>query len=379
MKIARIGSVPFSLLPYSFHFEELQSLGAQITIITSPDENFHLLKSLKITDVVGINIEREINIFKDILTLINLYLYFRKNQFDIIHSSTPKAGLLVAIAAKLAKCRIVIHTFTGQRWDTLTGIKKYILIYCDKLICTLNTKLFADSPSQVEFLIKHNLVHPKKISCLGKGSYAGILINKFKPLNEDEKYHRKLQLGFSNDSIIISFIGRIVKDKGIIELINAFKKLIDLYPNLHLLIVGPIEQGLDPIPGETLKFIKESKNIYLTGYVTNPDFYLGVSDIFCLPSHREGFGTVIIEAASMKIPSIGTNIKGIKDAIENNNTGLLFELNNVEDLAKKLEILIVNVEFRTKLGLHAYHRTVEHFDSKIISRNLFNEYLKLTR
>lgn len=379
MKVARIATVPFSLYSYRFHFEGLEKKNIKITLISSNNHHYHLLNDIKVSQIKPINIEREIHILKDIISVIKLYFDFKFNDYDIIHSSTPKAGLLVAIAGKLAGKKIVLHTFTGQRWDTLTGLKRKILIWCDKLICFLNKAVYADSPSQVEYLIQNKIVTSEKIKCLGQGSYAGILIEKFKPISLQDKIERRNFLKIPNDAFVISFVGRVVKDKGVVELSFAFKNLLDKYKNIYLMIIGPEEKNSDPIPCDVENFLYNCNNVSMIGYVTNPEYFIGASDLICLPSHREGFGSVILEAAAMGIPSVATNIKGVKDAIIPNETGRLFDCANIEQLTSNLEFFILHQEKVKEYGDKAKTRATKYYSSDKLIELVSDEYRSLLK
>lgn len=374
LKVARIATVPLFFMVYKHHFERLAN-EVDITLICSPDNDFNKLDTFHVKNTIAINIPRDINPLEDLKALWKLYKVFRKERFDIVHSTTPKAGLLTAVAAFFAMVPTRLHTFTGQRWVTLKGIKRKILIFCDKIIALLNTYCYADSPSQVDFLISSSIISRNKIKCIHKGSFAGIDLNKFslekyQPLREEILQ----ELNLSNKDFIITFVGRLVKDKGIFELVEAFKLLNKTYPDTKLLLVGPSEEKLDPLPPATNEEIKQNPNILSLGMKPDPEKYMSISSIFCLPSYREGFGSVILEAAAMKVPSLATDIVGLRDAIIENQTGILTEARQIDGLYKELEAIYKSPDKLSQLGENAYKRVIEDFEYKVIAQKVLQEY-----
>ncbi|WED41883.1 glycosyltransferase family 4 protein [Legionella cardiaca] len=378
-RIARVSTVP--LFVYTLlrtQVEAIVNAGADVMIITSPDDLNHSMQPIHNCQYKHINIAREISILADIKSLIKLTSFFRKEKFDIVHSNTPKAGLLCAIAAKLAGAPIRLHTFTGQTWVTSKGIKRAILKFCDKIIGLLNTHCYADSPSQRDFLIKNKIINAVKISVLGKGSLAGVNLSRFRRENfsEIDKKTIRNTVKISDDQVVILFVGRLTKDKGIFELIEAFGKLVESKANAVLLVVGPFEQGIE----QKIKIHAQKhgdERIIFAGFCPQPEKFMAIADILCLPSYREGFGTVVIEAAAMEVPAIGTKIYGLTDAIVDGETGLLVEPGNIEQLSNALKTLTSNPELRQKMAKNAKIRAIKEFDSKTLGNLMIDDYKNL--
>lgn len=327
-----------------------------------------------------IEISRQISPVNDMVTLVHLIRIFRKYRFDIVHSTTPKAGLLSAIAAFLVRVPIRLHTWTGQPWVTQTGIKKVLTMLSDRLIGFLNTKCYADSPSQKEFLIQKKIIPARKIKVIHKGSISGIDLERFNPDRITNEYKQSIRknIGLPQESKIITFIGRVNRDKGIIELIQAFKKTAAMGYHIDLLIIGPMDQDSEGQDFEKmLEYIKGCDRIHYLGYKKNPEKYLSISDIYCLPSYREGFGSTVIEAAAMGVPAIGTKINGLVDAIEDGQTGLLVPLKSVDDLAKGFIQLLDHPEMMSRMGNQAKQRCRENFDKNKINKMVWKDYLRL--
>lgn len=383
IKIARISSVSMSFIHIQGFIEKISTDSSiQLDLISAKDHYWGQLEA-KYPGVhkIPVSMHREISPLQDLKSLFELYRVFKKNKYMIIHSHTPKAGLLCAIAGFFARVPVRIHTFTGQRWVTISGPTRFFLEMLDRLVAKLNTHNFTDSPSQMDFLISEKIVQPSKISVIHKGSFGGIDLKRFNPERNDvllaaEQIRKELNL--TQDTFKILYLGRVTRDKGIIELIEAFKLLqSEFREKVQLLLVGPREQQLDPLPEKTLHEIENNKGIISVGFTNTPENYFYVCDVFTLPSYREGFGTVILEAAAMEKPSIGTNIYGVSDAIANGETGFLCKLHDVNDLYLKIKLLIQNKELREKLGKNGRIRVVKDFDQDILTNATITEYKKL--
>jgi len=360
--------------------EYLRDKGMKVVLISSYGPEIHQINLDNDLIYEEIEISRQIHPVKDLLTLIKIIRAFREQRFDIVHSTTPKAGLLSSVAAFITGVPVRIHTWTGQPWVTLTGLKKLVTMSADMLIGLLSTKCYADSPSQREFLIQKRIIHHRKIKVISKGSISGIDLERFHPgrFTGAQKTTIKVDLGLSKSSEIVTFIGRINKDKGIFELISAFIKIINQGYDTDLLIIGPLDQNSEGQGFVNMKeYIKDYPRIHYLGYHKNPEKYLSITDIFCLPSYREGFGTTVIEAASMGIPAIGTKINGLVDAIIDGETGLLVPLKSVSGLVAGLKRLLDNPQEREEMGYQARLRCIQNFDKNIINELMRKEYLNL--
>ncbi|MGZ3790553.1 MAG: glycosyltransferase [Bacteriovorax sp.] len=322
-----------------------------------------------------IEIAREINIIQDFKALAQLmFLYLREN-FDIVHSHTPKAGVVSALAAFMARIPIRLHTFTGQVWITLTGAKRFLLIALDRLIGLLNTHNYADSLGQKNILLEYKIGKEKGLSVLHKGSFGGINTERFNPdrLKEQIKALRMELFPQFNGKVLI-YLGRLNKEKGLQELSVAFFALKKKY-SLKLLLVGPQESDENQDFIKLVENLKADSDVISINFTSTPEHYLGIADIFCFPSYREGFGTVALEAASMGIPVVASNIYGLSDAVEDGKTGLLFESKNAGDLMLKLESLITDPELSEKLGAQGRERVKKDFAEQILTQKMVEEYL----
>lgn len=346
-----------------------------LTLIAGPDHYWDTLKSEVPAKCVEIDIPRNISLANDIKALWKMFLLFRKEQFDIVHSITPKGGLVTSLAGFFAGVPVRIHSFTGQRWDTITGPKKKLLIFIDKIVCALNNQIYADSPSQRQFLIDMGIVDPHKIKVINKGSLGGIDLEKF----QADKFEKAKIPFVKEESLKLLYVGRINRDKGINELVEAINIINKDGIKVELVLVGDYEHELSPLDSKTLEKINECEFIHDMGFAKYPQEYFKACDLFCLPSYREGFGTVVIEAAAFKKATIGTNIKGLKDAIVDGKTGVLVNPGDVNSIVEAVEIFLANSVKMNEMGENAYSRVVEDFDWKVIADEQYSDYIKLIK
>jgi glycosyltransferase involved in cell wall biosynthesis len=380
LKIARISTIPFFVATQlKQQILDINNAGAEVTIISTYGfELKHLVKEKHINHI-NIYIPREIKLLSDLSALIKLYNAFRKHSFDIVHSTTPKAGLLTAIAGLMANIPIRLHTFTGQVWCNSKGIKRWILKWCDWIIIQANTRCYADGFSQVTFLKEQRVIESEDdVKVLGAGSLAGIDLTRFdRALWQPRKKELLSRFGVDNANKKIVFVGRLAYEKGIVELIQAFSILLERSQKYDLLLIGSFEANAGNIPQDILDTINNSKRIFHFKYTSCPEKFLIISDILCLPSYREGFGTTVIEAAAMGIPTIGTNVVGLVDSIVNYKTGLLVPIYDSISLANAIEDTLINTEKRHVMGEQAYQRVKKEYDSTIVSKHVMDEYIKL--
>ena len=380
VKICRIATIPFFLVTQlKEQGEYFLEKGMKVNMVSSDGPEVMKLSDCKIVHEV-IDIRRNIDLINDFIALIKLFFYFKKNRFDLVHSTTPKAGLLTALAGYAANIPVVLHSFTGQQWINEKGIIFHISRFSDRMIGFLNTRCYADSESQRSFLLSEGLIRENKIMVIGKGSLAGVNMSKFNSVRYPNEKKRKIRraLSISDETIIIIFIGRITKDKGVLDLLHVYSRLqANQEQKLALLIVGPNENSRDKEIDNEITSYLEKTGIYHVGYTEAPEDYLAVSDIHCLPSYREGFGTAVIEAAAMGVPTVGTKINGLVDSVENGVTGVLVPLNNSDALYYALVDLIKNPEKRKRMAKSARIRVKSYFDSHYVNKLVVDEYKNL--
>uniref|UniRef100_UPI004048A26A glycosyltransferase n=1 Tax=Algoriphagus sp. TaxID=1872435 RepID=UPI004048A26A len=332
------------------------------------------LRLFNLKEVQPVKIFRKITLFYDLIALVNLFSLFKKYNFDAVHSFTPKAGLLSMLASYFAKIPVRIHIFTGQVWATEVGLRKFFLKFFDGLIVFFATHILVDSTGQLNFLVQENIIKYGKATVLGKGSISGVDTNLFKSSIEN-KIKFKAELGLTESDIIILFLGRINRDKGILDLVKSFKILNKEFKNTHLLVVGFDEENLIV----TLKDEMEYDNFVYVGPVLDPIQYYQVADIFCLPSYREGFGTSIIEASSCQLPIVCSDIYGLSDSIINGRTGEKHLVGDYLSLYEALRKFVENKELRDQIGLNGRIFVDSNFNMQLVSNSWEAFYAKILR
>ena len=378
-KIARISTVPFFVFSQlNNQIQDLANANGDIYIVCSPGKELKYLGSHRNIRTYAIKISRKISPIQDISAVFRIYNFLKSEQIQICHSTTPKAGILSMLAAYLAGTPVRLHTFTGQPWATGNGFKNTIVKLCDKLLSQLATKTYADSASQREFLIENNIVPNDKIDVIGTGSLAGVELKRFEQaLNKFTSVEVRRDLGISNSAFVLIFVGRITPEKGINELVKAFERMRQKYSDVELIIVGPIDQESGSGQSYNDKSKLQASGIHFTGFTSEPEKFLRASNLLCLPSYREGFGTVVLEAAALGIPSVASDIYGLRDAVVDNQTGLLVEKRCHEELYQAIEKLYLDRDLLKIYGKNAKKRCHSLFDSYDVSKQLIDEYLKL--
>ena len=354
--ICFVATVEFAVNSFLFyHLIELSKF-YNITVITSHKNKNFLSSYKKNIKVINVNFVRRINIFYDPICFLQLVMIFWKNRFDAVSTITPKAGLLGMLASYITFIPMRVHCYTGQIWVTELGIRRILFRSVDKFINILSTHNIVDSKSQYNFLVDEFIIREDKSFVLGAGSICGVNVTKFKPSVKIRLSLRK-KLKIPKSAFIFLFLGRLNKDKGVYDLIKAFKQAnLD---SCFLLFVGPDEEG---IPSK----FQHCNNIIFQGFSSSPQDFLASADILCLPSYREGFGNVVIEAAAAGIPSMVSNICGLSDTVVKNKTGLLHNVRDIDEISKLLKLTSKNKKLVKELGRAAMIRAVEEFNSDLM-------------
>lgn len=330
-KLIRITTVPMSLmylLPGQMDFMKKQ--GYDVLMISADGKERRKVMETENCPHTIVPMTRKITPLQDLKCLFQLIKIFRKEKPDIVHTHTPKAGLLGMIAAKICRVKIRIHTVAGLPMMVEKGNKYKVLKFVEKLTYSAANHVWPNSNSLKEFITSKKLTRPEKLSIIAKGSTNGINTDKF---NENNILPQKLQeiktaINYNAAHTYLLCMGRLVKDKGIVELINVFKNISGLNPNLKLLLVGDFEASLDPLPEATIQEIKTNASVIHISWTTDVEYYMHLADNFVFPSHREGFPNVLLQAGAMKLPIICSRIPGNIDIVENNETALIFDAGN---------------------------------------------------
>lgn len=321
-------------------------------------------------EVVHVSIERRVYLWRDLIALIVLTRLMASRKFDAVHSITPKGGLHGMLAAWLCRVPVRTHVFTGQVWATDVGFSRRILKTFDKLIVYFATDIWADSSSQARFLVDEGVCSSGRIVVPGDGSLSGVDIQRFS-FNPNTREKVRRELGLNPDDLVFLFLGRFQKDKGVLILVEAFRCLATKYEHIHQLWVGPDE---DNLTGELVRAFPGRSHVL--GLTSVPEDYINASDVLIMPSFREGFGTVVIEAAAMRRPAIASDIYGLTDAVVDEVTGLLIPPKDVQSLYLAMERMLNQPE-RERMGNNAQIRAKQRFSDDRLTSYWLSYYKKM--
>ncbi len=329
-------TVPISLYFFRGQIQELKRK-FEIILVSSPGV---LLKDIcKAEKVKGfpISIKREISLYNDIKSLFSMIKLFRKIKPDVVHGNTPKGGLISMFAAWFNRVPTRIYYIHGLRYQETKGIKRKLLVNMERLSCILSTHVYSVSFGVMKML-EEDRITKKEIHIIGNGSVNGIDTSFFSIENNNVSDLRS-SLGLTTENFVFGFVGRLVKDKGINELVKAFLQINKFKPKSRLLLVGDFEDG-DPIDIDTKNIISNNKSIIEVGFQKDVRSYYKAMDVFVFPSYREGFGISLMEAAAMSVPSISTDIIGCNEIISDGHNGILIKPKSVEKLFEAMKMLI---------------------------------------
>ena len=371
-KVLQVVNISF-VLPYYFgdQYDYFQKKGIEFHVACSPSEHLNRYAELKKFKAFPVDILRKISPLRDLITLILLIRYIKKNKIDFVIGYTPKGALLGLLAAYLSGIENRVYYRLGIMYETSKGLKRWVLKNIEIFTGMLATKVVCISPSLLQLSNQIKLSHPSKNIILGKGSCNGIDIVKYDRKNDQElseKLFKKLDL---KDNYVLGYVGRLVNDKGIIELINAWKIVKKSNQNAKLLLVGPFEDN-DKLPSETIEIINSEPSIIHIGLVENTKVYYQLMDSFILPSYREGFPTVVLEASAMELPIITTMSTGCRDAIIPNQTGI-FTTINAEDIASKINYYMEHRDIGKTHGSNGRAFVIENFTQEVIWQEIEHE------
>jgi len=376
-KLIRITTVPVSLkvllkgqLKYMSDFFEVKA-------ISSPGKELYEVSENENIEVIPLNLTRKISPLQDFISLVKLYFIFKKEKPVIVHTHTPKAGLLGMIAAYFAGVKIRMHTVAGLPLTVATGFKKKLLVFTEKITYKFATNVYPNSEKLKEYILKNNFCENNKLKVIGNGSTNGIDTEYFKPKKEifDKAAKIKKQFNIPDNVFVFLFVGRIVKDKGINELVRAFKELN--LENSRLLLTGNFENDLNPLDKDISEEIKNNKNIIATGYAKDVRPFFALADVFVFPSYREGFPNVVMQAGAMEIPAVVSDINGCNEIITNNENGLIVKPKNTDELITAMKRMYRDKELLKYLKSNCRNNIVADYSQKYVWKQLLNEYNSL--
>lgn len=380
-KLLRISTVPTSLNTFCKGLlKELSQEEYEVVAVSSPGEALNELAEREGVRTIEVPMERHISPFKDFKSLWRMWRVMRREKPDMVHSMTPKAGLVSMIAAKLAGVPIRIHTFTGLVFPTSTGLKRRILMFTDWLTCACATHVIPEGEG-VKADLLNNKITKKDIKVLGHGNVMGIDLEHFKPLSPTDSTENTENIKVSAQSaksagaaFTFVFVGRLVGDKGINELVTAFSRLNKEHPATRLVLVGPEEEKLDPIKPETAAEIKRNPAIEAVGRQNDVRPFYSAANALVFPSYREGFPNVVIEAGAMGLPSIVTDINGSREIIIEGENGTIIPSKDVEALYHAMKRFVENPDEVKRMAANARPLIASRYEQTYVRQCLKNFY-----
>lgn len=337
--IVFLASHPMSVVAFVLpHIRVLRAL-APIQVVANTRDSSLLRERGVDVSISTVPVVRHIAPWADCKALWTLYWLFKRGNPLAVHTITPKAGLLGMAAAWLARVPVRVHSFTGQVWVTRSGPMRWLLKSADKSIAAMATNVLVDSPSQRDFLVGQGVVSAQHSATLGAGSICGVNTRRFCP-SETARQAVRHELATPSDALVCLYLGRLNRDKGVLDLARAFAQIASAYPNAELWVVGPDESNCFLQMQSLLRdAVRQVKRV---GFTHEPERFMQAADLFCLPSYREGFGASVIEAAACGVPALVSRIYGLTDAVIEGQTGWMHEPGNVQELAQQLEVLLAN-------------------------------------
>lgn len=377
-KLIRITTVPSSLKILLRGQLRFMSEHYEVTAISS--DKPYLEQVGKIENVATFHLEmtRKITPFQDLKSVLQLFFYLKKTKPFIIHTHTPKAGIVGMLAAKLAGVPHRLHTVAGLPLLEATGTKRKILDRVEKMTYSFATNVYPNSFGLLQIIKDNHYCAPKKLKVLANGSSNGIDTEHFSPQHFSELDNSTLResLAIATNDFVFVFVGRLVRDKGVNEMTAAFSKLQKEIENLKLLLVGDFENDLDPVSESTLIELTNNPAIISTGFKDDVRPYFAISDALVFPSYREGFPNVVLQAGAMGLPCAVSDINGCNEIIEQKNNGLIIPVKNEIAVYEAMKLLIQDAELRLKMKGNARPMIVSRFEQKVVWAAILEEYRK---
>ncbi|MBS1920210.1 MAG: glycosyltransferase family 4 protein [Bacteroidetes bacterium] len=379
-KLIRVTTVPIALkYLLAGQMRYMKENGYDVIMVSADGEGREDLEKQEGCEHHIIPMTRTISPFADLRSLWKMYKFLKKEKPDIVHSHTPKAGLIAMVASKWAGVKIRIHTVAGLRFMTSKGLTRKLLMRMEKITAHHATHIWPNSFSLLNYIKDTRLLPVKKMEVIGFGSSNGINLSRFSPENLEPVRVQtiKKDLNYDPQHIYMLCVGRIVKDKGIKELVHTFARLYKSNNRLRLILVGSYEDHLDPIGEETKEILTTHPGIIMTGWRNDVEYFMHISFALIHPSYREGFPNVLLQAGAMYCPVICSRIEGNVDIVDDKETGLLFEAQNEESLYQVLRNALTIPDDLNKYAIGLRRKIEEKFDQKILHGKIKDKYSEI--
>ena len=375
-KLIRITTIPLSLEKLLEDQGRYFKTHYNITLVAANVQKLEAVAEHQGVDHFPLEMTRKITPLQDLRCLIRLYHFLRKEKPLIVHTHTPKAGIVGMLAARLAGVPIRLHTIAGLPLMETSGLKRLLLMTVERLTYRCATKVYPNAQGLFNFVVEKRLAPKEKLKLIGKGSSNGIDTEYFskKQITESQIKTLRKSLDLNTNDFIYCFVGRLVGDKGINELVSAFHAVHEKLPSSKLLLVGPFESDLDPLQPAMQKIIHTHPNIITTGFQVDIRPYLALSDVFVFPSYREGFPNVVLQAVAMEVPCIVSNINGCNEIIQEEESGAIVPPKQVQPLIEKMKNFFHQKEHRKIYAKKAKQFVQTHFEREQFWNYLLEEY-----
>ncbi len=377
-RILNIVTVSMSAAFFRGQLAFMGNKGFKVAICSSPGKQLHEVAVEEDAEAFEVSMQREISPLQDLVALWRLYRLMRGYRPMIVNAGTPKAGLLGMLAARLAGVPIRVYVLHGLRIETVSGTKRLVLGIAERIASACAHRVVCVSESLRQTYVERGFVRPKKALVLGEGSFCGVDADRFH-LNEqarEEARELRVRLGIPEEAAVVGFVGRLTRDKGIVNLADAFKIVLAEFPRAWLLLLGDLEEG-DAVPEECVKWLRDHPQVVMSESVDDPKPYFASMSILAFPSHREGCGNVALEAAAMEVPVVGFRVTGVVDAVHDGVTGTLVPLGDVEAFTDAMLKYLGDSRLQSEHGKAGRRRMLELFPRETVWHAWLELYLHL--
>ena len=380
-KLIRITTVPISLEKLLENQARFFKTYYSVTLVSSQKEQLQKLAEEQGVNHFSLEMTRKITPLQDLRCLLQLIRFLRKDKPHIVHTHTPKAGIVGMLAAFITGVPLRMHTVAGLPLMEAKGLKKSILYVVERLTYRCATHVYPNARGLMDFIQEKKLAGKTPLKCIGNGSSNGIDLTYFNPerVSKEQEMSFREKWNISKDDFVFLFIGRLVGDKGVNELVAAFEQLANKIPNAKLLLVGPQEPTLDPLKQVTIASIEKNPKIVSTAYQQDVRPFLKMAQVFVFPSYREGFPNVVLQAGAMGIPCIVSDINGCNEIIENEVNGLIVPPKSIQPLSEKMYSLYKDPEKRAIFIDRTKERIATNFERTHYWKLLLEEYKRLEK
>lgn len=376
MKLLHATTVPSTLNFLRSQPAHLAAHGIDVVLLSSPGPDLDRIAVEEGARAIAVPMERRIAVGADLRTLVRLVRILRAERPDVVHAHTPKAGLLVTLAARAAGVPLCIYQIHGLRFLTATGPRRRLLKATEKAACTAAHRVLCVSPSVLALAEEEHVLRPGRGRVIGGGTINGVDVAAFDPaVFIEAAAAARADLGIATDAPVIGFVGRLAGDKGVADLEGAWARLRTDLPDAHLVLVGDAEDN-DPVDPAVMARLTRDPRVRLAGFRADVRPLMAAMSVLVLPSAREGFPQTVLEASAMGVATVGSDVPGVRDAVQDGVTGLLSPLHDETALADRLRTVLRDPELRRELGAAGRRRAMAEFDRAVVRERFLAYYLE---